>query len=113
MKIMSSFQTVDLSDQDTLQGQCLNELQKAVIQNTVVTIAEQILALEFDPNNPQKFVQDDAHLKGQMAALKYILETAEIAEKETRALIQQQQFIDPTGETNSNAYGIFQTISKS
>lgn len=62
-----------LTNQEILQGSVLNFSQKQLLQNDLAQVADQILALDFNPQNPTKFAQDDAHLKGQMAAIRYML----------------------------------------
>jgi hypothetical protein len=71
---MNSFQSYPLSDEAILQGSILNHTQKQVIHNARTLIAEQILSLSYDPANPHEFVQNDAHLKGQLAAFTFLLD---------------------------------------
>ncbi len=63
------FQSWILSPQEFLQGGMLTTLQKQVIQNQISQIANQKINLVFDPLNPQRFIQEEAGLSGQIAAL--------------------------------------------
>ena len=82
--IASSFSSFNLSPNDQLTGACLNQLQKQVIQNHISAVAEQIIALEYNPADPGKFLQDDAALKGQLAAFRFLLQSSEDAEEQLR-----------------------------
>ena len=75
------FTTYELTEKESITGSFLNLDQKRVIQNQLAAVAEQILGLTFDPANPGTFIQDDAHLKGQMAAFKLLLLLSEDAEQ--------------------------------
>jgi hypothetical protein len=79
--INNSFTSFDLTDSEILQGSILSVNQKQVIQNELSQVAEQILALEFDPINPLKFTQDDSFLKGQMSVLRVMLLRSDESEK--------------------------------
>jgi hypothetical protein len=46
------------------------------VQNLLADIADQVLALEFDPKNPGDFTQQDSFLKGQLSAYRYLLEAS-------------------------------------
>ena len=70
---ISQFSTYSFTEEELLQASILSPIQIQLIQSDMAQIAENILALEFDPENPQKFVQNDAHLKGQLAAYRYLL----------------------------------------
>jgi len=80
------FTSWSLSEQEVLSGSVLSFPQKQVIQNQRAQIAEQILALTFDPLNPVQFAQDDAHLKGQLSALNYLLLLSDESESALKAL---------------------------
>lgn len=69
----SQFSAYAFTEEELLQASILSPTQIQLIQTDMAQIAENILALEFDPNYPQKFVQNDAHLKGQLAAYRYLL----------------------------------------
>ena len=88
----SSFHTYTLTAPDTLSAACLNQLQKCFIQNQVAGVAEQIINLEYDPISPQKFAQQDAYLKGQMAAFRYLLLCSEESEAQLRISAQEAAY---------------------
>lgn len=80
----NSFTSFSFTPEDEIQARILNPLQKMRIQTDLAVIAEQILELKFDSENPGTFVQDDSYLKGQMSVLKVMLLQSEEAEKAAR-----------------------------
>lgn len=76
----SSFQTFYHTELEDLTGRIFTQAQKECLQNDRARIAESILALTYNPQNPVQFAQDDAHLKGQLASISYILQMSEEAE---------------------------------
>ena len=77
--IPNSFSSYDLTEEETLQGSILTLTQQQLIQNYRSVLAEEKLALEYDPANPQIFLQREAGLAGQLAALNYLLDMSESA----------------------------------
>lgn len=71
--IPNTFSSFALSADEQKAGQTLTSLNVAVLQNQRSSIAEEKLALAFDPANPQAFMQQEAYLKGQLDILNYIL----------------------------------------
>ena len=71
-----------LTDEEALQGAILTLVQGAVIQNEIAQVAEEKLALRFDPEHPSLFMQEEAYKSGQIAALKYRLECSLVAREE-------------------------------
>lgn len=49
------------------------DLNHKMIQNEIAICAEEKLALEFNPEAPIKFAQQEAFLAGKLAILQYIL----------------------------------------
>lgn len=76
----SSFQIFQHTELEALTGRIFTQSQKECLQNDRARIAEMILALTYNPQNPVQFAQDDAHLKGQLASISYILQMSEEAE---------------------------------
>lgn len=88
---MSSFKTFELTEQDTVSGHILSSLQRMVIQNDLAIIAEQILALNFDPLNPVDFAQQHAFLKGQMTIYQTQLQQSDECQKLLEQLASSNQ----------------------
>jgi len=88
---MNSFASHKLAELETLNGSLLTPLQRQVIQNNIADVAEQIINLTYNPNNPVQFAQDDAHLKGQLAAFRFLLIRAEESELQLRILARNSQ----------------------
>lgn len=80
-QISSTFTRYSLTDQESLSGSILHLEQKLVIQNFISEIAEQKLALIPDPNNYPAFIQQEAHMAGQIAAYKYLLDSSLASEQ--------------------------------
>lgn len=81
----------ELTDEETIQGQILNDYQRAMIQNQVFMVANEILALQYEPLNPHMFGLAQAHKQGQLEALRYQLTSSEFAiEQQKKALVINQ-----------------------
>lgn len=63
----------------------LSVLQKQVIQNQIAELAEQRINLVYDPLAPDKFLAATTYTKGQIDALKYLLECSDITEQEIKS----------------------------
>lgn len=74
------FQYTELSEGDKLQSAILNHLQIASINNQLCELAYAKLSHEYDPDNPQKWMQKQATIRGQMDALQYLLDCHEAAQ---------------------------------
>ncbi len=81
------FQAIDLSARDEANGQILNSLQKAVLQNQRAAIATQKINLVFTPNDVLSYTQQEAFLKGQLDLIEYLLD-ASLASEEAAATPQ-------------------------
>lgn len=81
----NSFQSWVLTDKETIQGCLLTTANVQVIQNQIAGYAQERLNLELDMTNPHRFVQQEADLKGKIAALRYLLDLSESATKQVAA----------------------------
>lgn len=72
--ISNSFSSYSLSEEEVTQGTILTLTQQQVIQNRLVIIAEEKLALEYDSTSPSAFMQQEAYKKGQIDILRYMLD---------------------------------------
>lgn len=90
----SPFQSWVLSPQELAQGSILTRLQKQVIQNQIAQVAAQKINLEFTPDNPLKFAQEEAALKGQMQALEYLLQLSQSSEAQNDPGNQNVTIVD-------------------
>jgi hypothetical protein len=78
----NEFSSYELTTEEMTQGSILTLTQKQVIQNDIAISAAEKLNLEYDPNNPNVFMQQEAKLAGQIQALKYRLDCSDAAEIE-------------------------------
>lgn len=87
---LNSFSQFQQSEQEYLVGTTFNTEQKQFIQTQIAKLAEQRLAIVPDPLNYVVFIQQEAHLKGQMDILKYLLDCSESSEAMMKELIAAQ-----------------------
>lgn len=95
--IQTSFTRFELTQEEVKTGAVLNTVQLAVLQNYRADVAEQKLNLSVDTADVNKFIQEEAFLKGQLLAIQYLIDTSEAAEKlaveealQARVINQQQ-----------------------
>ena len=84
----STFSAYEFTDEVLLNASILNHLQKCKIQTELSGIAEQQLALTFDPEHPGEFTQQHAFLTGQLSIYRTLLEASDSAEKALQQLAQ-------------------------
>jgi len=84
-----TFTHYTLSKKEILAGSILTLDQKAVLQNELAMIAEQKLSLDYDAQNPTKFAQDEAFLKGQMSIIRVMLLRSDESEIQLRSFTSQ------------------------
>lgn len=80
----NTFTTYEFTDRELLSGSVLTGEQKNVIQNELAQIAEQRLAIDYDPAKPLEFVQQEAFLKGQISILRVMLLRSDECELQLR-----------------------------
>lgn len=73
----NTFTSYKLTEKEQRDGALLSSLNVAVLQNLRSSIAEEKLNLVFTPNDVLSFTQQEAHLKGQLDILNYILASHE------------------------------------
>lgn len=77
---VGTFTHYDLTPKEILAGSILTLDQKAVLQNELAMIAENRINIDYDPQNPLKFAQDESFLKGQMSIIRVMLLRSQEAE---------------------------------
>lgn len=85
------FTSYQLTQEEEIQGQSLNYLQIASIRNQIAALAEQKVALKYDPDKPLEFVQREAELQGSISALTYLVSLSDVANKHLADFNQNQQ----------------------
>lgn len=88
--IDNEFSSYELTDEEAIQGAIFTITQKQVLQNQLAMLAGEKLALEFDVNKPNKFIQDDSFKKGQIDLIKYLLDCSIVAEEQLKYQATQQ-----------------------
>ena len=72
-EISELFQTYQVSKQEDLSGQTINEFQRAFLHNLRAEKAQNLLNLLFTPDAVVKYAQDEAYLQGQIDLLTVLL----------------------------------------
>lgn len=75
--LAGKFSSYQHNARELIQGGALTITQRETIQNDRALVAEQILSLVLDLNNPISCARDDAFLKGQLAVYNFILDRDE------------------------------------
>lgn len=88
---INTFTQFTLNEHEQLSGTLMSNEQKMFVQTQIAQIAEQRLNLIPDPNNYAAFIQEEAFLKGQMTAYKYLLDCSTASEQAVVASQQSQQ----------------------
>ncbi len=73
----NTFTSYNLTDEDELQGSIMTITQLQVLQNELSSLAEEKLALMFDPEHPMVFMQQEAHAKGKIEMVQFLIEKSE------------------------------------
>ena len=79
--ISSTFTKYELTASEQQSGQILNDAQLGVLHNLRTDIAEQKLNLEFVPDKPGEFIQQEAFLAGQLKVLGYLIDNSAEVQK--------------------------------
>jgi hypothetical protein len=79
--IPNEFTSYQLNAQEELEGALLTITQKQVIQNALSASATEKVYLDYDPANPQDFVQQEAYKQGMIAAYRFLLDASDAAEE--------------------------------
>ena len=90
--LTNSFTSYELTPQEELQGSIFNSLQLQVLHNHLAAYAEQKIALDYTPEHPLIFAQDEASLKAKIELLNYLIEASQAS------LDALNPNLDPTGE---------------
>lgn len=86
----STFTKYTFSEQELPLSQVLTTLQRQNILTQIATIAEMRLAIIPDPLNYTAFIQQEAHYKGQMDALKYLIDCSDEAQERALNVAREQ-----------------------
>lgn len=72
--VPNTFTTYELSSEEQKAGYTLTTANLQTIQNLISTAAQLKVNLTFDPDNPSKFLQEEARLNGEIRILSYLVE---------------------------------------
>ncbi len=76
----NDFSSYELTEQEELEGSILTITQKQVIQNHLSAAASEKIGLVYNPAEPLIFAQQEASLKGQIDAYRFILASSDTAQ---------------------------------
>lgn len=88
--IPNAFTSWELTPEEELRGAILDLGQTQVIQNHLAQLAEEKLALSYDPSAPDLYTQDEAYKRGQIDLLNYLLEIS------TTSKVELPNFLNPS-----------------
>ena len=80
----NDFSSYALTEEEELQGALLTITQRQVIQNQLSAVACEKLALEFNTDKPDSFIQQEAYKRGQLDLLSYLLDQSQSAVEEQK-----------------------------
>ena len=73
----NSFSTYLLDDEEVRQGTMLTITQRQHIQNSLATVAETILGLKYDSNEPEKYREELIYNQGALSAYQHIIDSSD------------------------------------
>lgn len=80
MKIIPhAFTSYELTAEEELQGQLLNQLQLAILQNLLCKVSTDKITLVFDTDKPDAYIQNEAYLRGQYDLIQHLLDLNNLA----------------------------------
>jgi hypothetical protein len=83
--IPSTFCRYNFSDdREAVASQIFTPLQLQWLQNNLSDIAQQRLTLSFNPAEPEKFMQAEANLKGQIEVIQYLMQCSTAASEQIK-----------------------------
>ena len=77
----NAFTSWELSQVEEEQGSIFTTDQIHVLRNRLSVLAEDKLRIQFDPQNPQEYMQQEAYKRGQLEEIESLLFTSEAAEQ--------------------------------
>lgn len=89
--IPNEFSSYALTPEEELAGRLITQSQKMAIQNQIYELSMARLRLEYTPDHHQQYLQAEAENKGQIQALRFLLELSEDAEEKMLESIDSQQ----------------------
>ena len=81
--IEGDFSTWELTEQEETEGMKFTIVQTQVLQNELSIFASEMLGLEYDANDPTRFIQQQADLSGKIKWLQYVLERSTSLQEST------------------------------
>jgi hypothetical protein len=100
--IPNTFSTYQLSAEETTAGFAFTQSSLEVLHNQRAMIAEQKLALTYDPSNAQHFLQQEAYLRGQIELISWMFEMAETTSRAQFEAAQTSTTVITTNESPSS-----------
>lgn len=79
--IPNDFTSFQLNEDEQLEGARLTVTQKQVIQNYLAVNATEKIHLEYDPEHPLLYAQQEAYKKGQIDTYRFLLDASDAAEE--------------------------------
>ena len=87
--LVNAFTQYTLSQEEQLQSFIFNAVQLQGLQNELASVSLQLISLQFDPEKPIAFAQEQAYLRGQQELLQTLMERSKQTEELLVKLAQQ------------------------
>ena len=88
----TAFTRYQLDEEETVEGSIYTETQIQVLQNMLADVAEEKLALDFDPEHVLLYTQQEAYKKGQIELLQHLINnSASCAELRVNMFLSHNQ----------------------
>lgn len=78
------FNAYELTAEEELQSQLLTQLQSARLQNLLAKASRDKIDIQFDPDKPLHFAQQEAFASGQIQLLRYLLDCNTVAQQQLK-----------------------------
>lgn len=98
--LTNPFVYTPLEERSVLESKIFNPIQLIGLQNQRAEIANQLIRLNYEPNNHIDFALQQSFLRGQLELLDFLLESSGISSQELLNLVQRQ-----SGQQGQNQSG--------
>ena len=88
--LANEFSSYTLTVAEEELGQQFNIYQEYVLRNKFSALAMEKLSLTYDPDNPQKFLQREAELQGQIGILRWLLASSDAVKTDVSSRTRQE-----------------------
>ena len=91
----NQFTSWDLDEEEERQGSMYTITQIQVLQNMQAAQAEEKIALEYNPADPDLFIQQEAYKRGQIQLIQFIIDNSAAFTEELATEARPEFNLDP------------------